>query len=93
VNSRIRIFIYGEVQGVFFRANTTSTAKKLGITGFVRNRTDGSVEVVAEGDKQKLEKLREWCSHGPEAAIVEKVKSEWEEYKGEFSDFTATSSV
>ena len=93
MNSRIHIFVYGNVQGVFFRANTTSTAKKLGVTGWVRNRSDGSVEVIAEGEKQKLEQLLEYCHHGPEAASVEKVKSEWGEYKGEFSDFSAASSV
>ena len=93
MNSRIHIFVYGDVHGVFFRANTTSTAKQLGVTGFVRNRSDGSVEVIAEGEKEKLEKLLEYCHHGPEAATVEKVKSEWEEYKGEFSDFVATSTV
>jgi len=93
VNSRIHIFVYGDVHGVFFRANTASTAKQLGITGWVRNRSDGSVEVVAEGEKKNLEKLLEWCRHGPSAATVEKVKSEWEEYTGEFPDFSATSSV
>jgi len=93
VNSRIHIFIYGDVQGVFFRANTASTAKKLGISGWVRNRNDGSVEVVAEGNKENLEKLLEYCRHGPEAARVDGVKFEWEEYKREFSDFAAVPSV
>ena len=93
MNSRIHIFVYGDVHGVFFRANTTNTAKQLGVTGFVRNRSDGSVEVVAEGEKEKLEKLLEYCRHGPSAARVDNVKFEWEEYKGEFSDFAAASTV
>ena len=93
MNSRIHIFVYGDVQGVVFRANTVDTATKLGLRGWVRNRSDGSVEVVAEGEKEKLEKLLEWCHRGPSAASVDSVKSEWEDYKGEFSGFAAKSTV
>jgi len=87
MESRLHAFIRGDVQGVFFRANTQDRARELGLTGWVRNRSDGSVEVVAEGDKGKLESLLSWCRHGPRAATVSGVEHEWEEKKGEFADF------
>ncbi len=90
---RIHIFVYGDVQGVFFRANTVSTAKKIGVTGWVRNRRDGSVEIVAEGEKEKLEELLQWCRRGPPSAAVDRIKSEWEKFRGEFSDFVARTTV
>jgi len=89
MNARIHIFVYGVVQGVFFRSNTVSAAKRLGLRGWVRNMRDGSVEIVAEGEKELLEKLAEWCREGPEGAEVENMKKEWERFTGEFSDFEA----
>ena len=87
---RLHISVYGDVQGVFFRANTVSTAKGLELTGWVRNRRDGSVEIVAEGKQDKLIELLEWCKNGgPPAARVDKAEHRWEEYTGEFDDFTA----
>lgn len=85
--SRLRIKVSGLVQGVFFRANTVSVATKLGLKGFVRNLPDGSVEVMAEGERELLEKLLEWCAHGPEGARVTKTETKWEENKNEFRDF------
>lgn len=87
MKSRIHILVYGAVQGVFFRANAQNQAKKLGIFGWIRNLEDGSVEVLAEGEKEELEKLLEWCSHGPSDASVSKIDHEWLENKNEFSDF------
>jgi acylphosphatase len=76
------------VQGVFFRAGAQDEAGRIGgITGWVRNTPDGSVEVMAEGERDKLERLMDWCSHGPAGAVVEKMEHEWLEYKGEFKDF------
>jgi len=89
MKARIHIRIYGDVQGVFFRAGTQNQAKRItGITGWARNAEDGSVEVVAEGEKENLETLLEWCSHGPAGASVEKIEKEWLKYKGEFSEFS-----
>ena len=85
--ARIRIIVYGDVQGVFFRAGTVSEAKKLGLTGWVRNSDDGSVELVAEGERKQLEKLLEWCAHGPAGASVSKVEHKWADATGEFADF------
>jgi acylphosphatase len=87
MKSRIHIFVFGMVQGVFFRANTADTARHLGITGWVRNVPDGTVEVVAEGEKEALERLLEWCKKGPSAAEVSKLDFEWLESTGEFSGF------
>lgn len=88
MKSRIHIRIFGHVQGVFFRAGTQDQARLMtGITGWVRNVEDGSVEVVAEGEKKNLGQLLEWCRHGPEGASVEKTEEEWKEYKGEFKEF------
>jgi acylphosphatase len=86
-NARVHLRIYGQVQGVFFRASTEAEARRLGLTGWVRNRPDGSVEVVAEGPKAKLEELLAWCRHGPPRAQVDRVEVEWGEAGGEFSGF------
>lgn len=86
---RLHAIVFGDVQGVFFRAGTVGEAKRIGgITGWVRNLGDGSVEVLAEGELEKLKMLLEWCSHGPPGASVSEVRYEWLEYKGEFRDFS-----
>lgn len=87
MKARSHVFVSGKVQGVFFRANTRDLALLLGINGFVRNLPDGRVEAVFEGDKEKIEKMIEFCKEGPPGAIVEKIDVNWEEYKGEFKDF------
>lgn len=84
----MHIMVYGGVQGVFFRANTQDKARELGLTGYVRNLPDGSVEIVAEGDRGKLESLLAWCRHGPPAASVLRVEHGWEEKKEGFADFS-----
>ncbi len=86
--ARVHLIIHGRVQGVFFRASAREQAVSLGLVGWVRNRRDGTVEVVAEGDGEKLEKLLEWCHKGPPAAKVTKVDQEWGEATGEFSSFS-----
>jgi len=85
--ARVNIIVKGLVQGVFFRATTQQQARQLNITGWVKNRWDGSVEIMAEGDKEKLERLISWCHQGPRGAIVEEVKVKWEPFQDEFTDF------
>ncbi|RLF50253.1 MAG: acylphosphatase [Thermoplasmata archaeon] len=80
---RARVRIYGIVQGVFFRANTKEMALRLGISGWVRNMPDGSVEAVFEGDDDAIEKMIKWCHRGPAMARVERVYVEYEEPRGE----------
>ena len=84
---RAHIAIYGIVQGVFFRSNAKKVAETLGLNGYARNMADGSVEVVAEGSKQKIKELIEFCKKGPKAARVDKVDVHIEEANGEFDRF------
>ena len=86
--ARARVRVYGIVQGVFFRANTRRIARSLGLRGYVRNMPDGSVEAVFEGERERIEKAIEWCHKGPPLAVVERVEVVWEEYRGEFDDFS-----
>jgi len=68
-----KIQIIGKVQGVYYRESTKSKALELGISGNVRNETDGSVVVIAEGNQSQLSELLSWCKIGPPAAKVEEV--------------------
>ena len=88
MDSRLHLIVHGTVQGVFYRSNTEKQAKKLSLKGWVMNKSDGSVEIIAEGDRQALERLAEWCSHGPEGASVERIEKEWLDAAGEFTGFS-----
>ncbi len=88
--SRVRLRIEGRVQGVFFRYSAVEEAVRLRLSGWVRNCSDGSVEVVAEGHKKNIEELIRWCHHGPPGAHVHNVRIQWEDYKGEFDTFRIT---
>jgi acylphosphatase len=68
-----RLHIYGHVQGVWFRESLRRQALKLGISGWVRNRRDGSVEAVVQGSPDALEKIMIWCRRGPDQARVDRV--------------------
>ncbi len=78
----IHMYVHGHVQGVFYRANTQKAADRLRLTGWVKNCEDGSVEIHAEGDKDKLEELIEWCRHGPALAKVSKIDLNWIDSQG-----------
>ena len=69
----IHVIVTGKVQGVFFRASTCDLAKKLNITGWVRNNRDGTVELEATGDEEKINVLIDWLHHGPKFAAVTQV--------------------
>jgi acylphosphatase len=69
-----RIFVRGHVQGVFYRGWCVTTARVLGLSGWVRNRGDGTVEILAWGSDQAVNALIERCREGPPAAIVEAVE-------------------
>lgn len=88
--ARTRILISGLVQGVFFRREVTRLARRLDVTGWVRNLPDGNVEVVAEGDKQKLDEIVQFCRIGPSGARVKDVGVDWSDFKGEFRGFRIT---
>jgi len=84
---RVHLWISGYVQGVNFRHYTRQRATLLGLTGWVKNLSNGQVEVVAEGEEEALQDLIEWCHRGPSLAEVERVEVRWEPYQGEFSHF------
>lgn len=87
MKTRVHLEIYGRVQGVFYRANTERQAKRLGLTGWVRNRLDGSVEAVAEGETDAVETLIAWCRQGPPRSQVDRLEIEKNDPTGEFKDF------
>ncbi|MCS4541351.1 MAG: acylphosphatase [Euryarchaeota archaeon] len=87
MKARAHVFISGRVQGIFFRSETEYEANRYGVTGWVRNLRDGRVEAVFEGEKEKVDKLIQFCHTGPPGAIVTKVEVLWEDYAGEFKDF------
>ncbi|MBL7175552.1 MAG: acylphosphatase [Desulfobacteraceae bacterium] len=86
-NVRVRLIIEGRVQGVWFRDSTRTQATEVGVCGWVKNRRDGSVEVLAEGPEDKVEKLVEWCHQGPSYARVNRVTKTTEEWQGGFDSF------
>lgn len=90
MNVRARILITGLVQGVFFRREITDLARNLGVTGWVRNIPDGSVEVICEGDRDKLDKVIQFCRIGPSGARVRNVDVDWFDFMGEFRGFRIT---
>ncbi|GAB3623281.1 acylphosphatase [Mariniluteicoccus endophyticus] len=66
--------VTGRVQGVFYRATTVEVAQRLGLAGWVRNETDGSVRLHAEGDDTAVDEFVAWCHDGPDAARVDEVQ-------------------
>jgi acylphosphatase len=84
---RLHVYISGRVQGVFFRAHTQEKAQSLNLGGWVRNRSDGSVEAVFEGDDQDVDAMLRWCKTGPPHAIVKDVRSVEEPASGSYNAF------
>jgi acylphosphatase len=80
---RAHVFVSGRVQGVFYRANTRDAARGRGVDGWVRNRDDGRVEAVFEGEADAVEEMIEWCHTGSPAATVDDVEATYEEPQGE----------
>ena len=85
---RIHVYITGEVvQGIFFRARINEKANELDIKGFIKNKDDGSVEGVFEGDESDVDELVEYCKEGPRGAQIDDVEVVDEDFIGEFDDF------
>lgn len=84
---RIHLVVRGRVQDVYFRASAQREAKRLGVTGWVRHRSDGAVEMVAEGEEDQIKDLLTWTQQGPSTARVDKVETRWRGYTGEYSTF------
>jgi acylphosphatase len=86
--ARLSARVYGRVQGVYFRYFVRTEARKLGLRGYVRNQATGdAVEVQAEGEKARLDKLLEQLKVGPPGALVRRVETDWSEYSGESTNF------
>jgi len=85
--ARKHVIITGRVQGVFYRMETKRAADRYGVFGWVKNRPDGSVEGVFEGDEKKVAALIEWCRRGPRHAEVIDVVAQDEVYTAEFREF------
>lgn len=86
---RAHLYISGLVQGVYFRANTVDVARLHGVSGWVKNNPDGTVEAVLEGPSHAVERVISWCRTGPPKARVDDVSIAWEEYANEFTDLEA----
>jgi len=84
---RAHIFVSGRVQGVFFRDSACRKARGLGLTGWVRNLSDGRVEAVFEGQESAVREMISWAEQGPMFAKVKDLGVVFEEYLGEFSNF------
>jgi acylphosphatase len=82
----IHCLVAGRVQGVYFRASTRREARRLGLTGWVRNLPDGRVEVMASGPKALLGELQRWLHQGPPAAVVSEVITD-SAFEGDWLDF------
>lgn len=87
---RAHAVITGRVQGVFFRMETKQAADHAGVLGWVRNKMDGDVEALFEGDEGSVKSVLEWCGKGPSLACVKSVDVKFEDYKGEFKEFEIT---
>ena len=87
MNKRLHLIIHGRVQMVAFRYSTRRKALGLGITGWVRNNPDGTVEAIFEGEEDKLKEILEYCHKGPLFAKVTDLAEKWEEFKDEFNKF------
>ena len=87
IKVRVHIIVRGKVQGVYFRQNAQRVCNGYGVTGWVRNLEDGSVETILEGDKSSVEDAVSWFKMGQLIAHVEKIELRYERYSGEFQDF------
>lgn len=79
---RRRVVVHGHVQGVFFRDSTRREAARRGVAGWVRNRGDGAVEAVFEGDPETVAELVAFCERGPRGAEVREVETSEEPAEG-----------
>lgn len=87
MKAQVEIHVYGMVQGVGYRAFAKRAADRLSIYGYAENMPDGSVKIVAEGEKESLEQFINECKRGPSLSQVENVSAIWYPYTGKFYDF------
>jgi acylphosphatase len=85
--ARLHLIVSGWVQGVGFRFSAYDEAKELALAGWVRNIVGGEVEIIAEGSRENLQMLAAWAHLGPPSAHVTRVREEWLDFAGEFTEF------
>lgn len=88
MKARVHIIPHGRVQGVSFRFNTKIRALMNNLKGYVKNNSDGTVEIISDGEKENIKKLISWCNKGPFMARVDDIEVEWLKYKDEFTTFS-----
>ena len=93
MGKQLHLIISGDVHGVGFRFGACDRAQELGVTGWVRNNVDGTVEVIAQGDEAQLTSYLSWCEQGTAFARVEDVTILWEEPSEEYGEFCIVHSV
>ncbi|MBD3296527.1 MAG: acylphosphatase [Candidatus Omnitrophica bacterium] len=86
-DKRVHVVVKGKVQGVFFRSSASDKASSLGLNGWIRNRPEGDVEAVFEGDAEAVDEMLSWCRKGSGPADVNDVRVSEEEYKGDLEGF------
>ena len=84
---QLKLKITGQVQGVCYRDSVRKEAVKINLVGYARNKSDGSVEVIAAGEKDKLIRLEKFCKNNPGYSKVDKVTSSWSSSEKIFSTF------
>ena len=87
---QLKVNITGRVQGVYYRVETKNTADRLGIKGYVKNLSNGSVEAVFEGNSTAVRQMTDWCRKGPAAAAVEHVQTQQTDTVSRFQTFEIT---
>ena len=88
--ARAHAIISGRVQGVFFRVETQRAAEQFGVSGWVRNKRDGTVEAVFEGPEAIVRQAVSWCRHGDPPARVDDIEVTYDDATGEFKSFRIT---
>lgn len=86
-NVRAHAVISGRVQGVAYRFETQWAAERIGVRGWVRNRPDGTVQALFEGERERVEEMLAWCRRGPALARVTAVDVTWEDFRGDLAEF------
>jgi len=88
MKSRVHVVISGRVQGVWFRASTRDKAQQLGLTGWIKNTSEGNVEAVFEGEEKLINEMLDWCRHGPPLSEVKNVEIKKRRPSNDFDDFS-----
>lgn len=91
MTKRLTLKVYGLVQGIGYRYMSRNEAKKRGFSGYVQNSADGTVELVVEGEEEKLKDFINWCYNGIGSAQVHKIEQNWSEATSNFSNFVIKS--